>query len=271
MPRMAAAPRRLGRRSGVRPAAWFPSIAPAGLPAAAVVWAAVVWAPVVWAPMVWTAVGLGAVLAAGPAQAQGRPLETEFSPGFGVVIGQGQTENGAIARRFGFTSRRLQDGDRMGSMALLYEEHRDGLDYDLLDESVRKKDVSLHFQTLYLELKRYFPTGGPLLLYWGLRGGYTRVEGRVNRGPGEKDDTFQADSVAPLWWLALPFVLEHPGFILLAGVDGSSVGITFDIVPEHVWLDLSLGTVVLPEHRDHVIALQDRFTATGMLQLVVVF
>jgi hypothetical protein len=77
--------------------------------------------------------------------------------------------------------------------------------------------------------------------------------------------------VAPLWFLALPFALEHPGFLLLAAVDGSSAGLTVDLVSDRLWLDLSLGTVVLPRLRDRTLALEDRFTATGMLQLVVVF
>jgi len=193
------------------------------------------------------------------------------SPGFGIIVGQGLSENETLSRRYGFTSRRLQDNDRLGSMGLMYEEHHNGIDYELFDDDVDKNDVDLHFQTLYVELKRYFPVGGPIFVYWGLRGGYTRVEGKVERGPGEKDDEFTADSVAPLWFLALPFILEHPGFLLLAAVDGSSAGITFDIVQDHVWLDLNIGTVVLPLYRDSTIALEDRFTTSIMLQLVAAF
>jgi hypothetical protein len=219
---------------------------------------------------VWAA-SLAAIILVWPGRASGQQAGLDFAPGFGVVIGQGQTENEAIARRYGFTTRRLRDGDRIGSLALLYEEHRNGLDFDLLDRSADAKDVTLRFQTLYVEIKRYFPLGGPVLIYWGLRGGYTRVEGRIDRGPGEKDESFRADSVAPLWFLALPFALEHPGFLLLAAVDGSSAGLTVDLVPDRLWLDLSLGTVVLPEHHGPTLALAERFVATGMVQLVVVF
>ena len=222
----------------------------------------------------WRRASAGILLAAALASASGAGAQqrpSDPSPGFGIVIGQGLTANDTIARRFGFTSRRLQDGDRLGSLALLYEEHYNGIGYRLYDDSVDKKDVSLHFQSLYLELKRYFPFGGLFHLYWGLRGGYTRVEGTIERGKGEKDETFREDSVGPLWFLALPFVLEHPGFLLLGGVDGTSAGITLDLMPDHVWLDLGLGTVILPEHRDRMLAFKSRFVATGMLQLVVVF
>lgn len=206
-----------------------------------------------------------------PQLARGQTRIEDPNPGFGIVAGQGYSENETIARRFGFTSRRLKDGDRLGSLALLYEEHRDGIDFELFDENVDEDDVELRFQTVYLELKRYFPVAGPFHVYWGLRGGYTRVEGKIDRGPGEEDDEFTADSVAPLWFLALPFLLEHPGFLLLAAVDGSSAGITFDIIPDHVWLDLNIGTVILPLHRDRTIALEDRFTSSIMLQLVAAF
>jgi hypothetical protein len=203
--------------------------------------------------------------------AQGQSAIEDPSPGFGIIVGQGQSENETIARRYGVTSRRLRDNDRLGSLGLLYEEHRNGIDVELFDDDLDEDDVELRFQTLYAELKRYFPVGGPFHVYWGLRGGYTRVEGRIDRGPGEKDQEFTADSVAPLWFLALPFVLEHPGFLLLAGLDGSSAGITYDIIADHVWLDLNIGTVILPLYRSRTLAIEDRFTTTIMLQLVAAF
>lgn len=206
-----------------------------------------------------------------PARGLAQRTIEDPSPGFGLVIGQGYSENDTIARRYGFTSRRLEDDDRLGSLGLMYEEHRNGIDYKLYDDDLEEKDVELRFQTLYVELKRYFPVSGPFHVYWGLRGGYTRVEGKINRGPGEKDDEFTADSVAPLWFLAIPFLLEHPGFLLLAAIDGSSAGITLDIVEDHVWLDLNMGTVILPLYRDSVIELEDRFTTSVMLQLVAAF
>lgn len=211
-----------------------------------------------------------AALAAGPLRAQQRPDDGSARPGLGIVAGEGRTENGATLRRYGFTSRRLRDDDRIGSLSLLYEEHTDGLEFSLLDESLSRDDVRLRYQSIYAEVKRYFPLPGPFLSYWGLRGGYSRVQGRIDRGPGRSEE-FEAASVAPLYLLALPFALEHPGFLLLAFTDGASVGATVDLVPDHVWLDVEVGAVVLPRHRDDSVVLEKLIGVTRTVQLVAVF
>ena len=213
-------------------------------------------------------IALGLVASASSAVAQTHG-EEDAAPGFGFIYGQGGTENGATVARYGFTSRRMRDGERIGSLGLMYQEFDDGLSFDKLHGGIRDEDVQLRYRSLYLELKRYFPVGGPLMLYWGLRGGYTRVDGRVKQ-PG-RDDTFEENSAAPLWFLAVPFVLEHPGFLLLALVDGSSLGLTFDLFKDQIWVDISLGSTVLPPLRSRDIVLDERFVLTGVAQLVVVF
>ena len=215
------------------------------------------------------AVWIGMALGVSPVGAQSRGAD--IAPGFGLVVGEGRTENDATIRRFGFTTRRLSDNNRMGSLALIYEEHQNGLAFSRLDDSVAKEDVDLRYQSIFGELKRYFPVGGNFFYYWGLRGGYTRVQGRIDRGPGQKDEKFEEDSFAPLALLALPFVLENPGFLLLAFVDGASLGIVVDLVPEHIWLDLQFGSVVLPRHRDRFVVLEELFSVTRTLQLVIAF
>jgi hypothetical protein len=201
----------------------------------------------------------------------GTPAQTggDFAPGFGFILGQGETENGALVRRYGFTTRRMEDGGRIGSLGLIYQEFENGLAFDKLQDGVRDEDVELRYRSLYAELKRYFPLGGALHIYWGLRGGFTRVDGRVRREG--KDEKIEEDSIAPLWFLAVPFVLEHPGFLMLALVDGASLGLTFDLFQDQIWADLSLSTSVLPDVHTSAIALDPRFALTGVLQLVVVF
>jgi hypothetical protein len=208
------------------------------------------------------------LLAVPLASAQTR-IGDDFAPGLGFIYGQGATENGAPVTRYGLTSRRMQDGERIGSLGLLYQEIDGGLSFGKLHGGIRDEDVQLRYRSVYAELKRYFPIGGPLMLYWGLRGGYTRVDGRV-RQPG-RDDRFEENSAAPLWFLAVPFVLEHPGFLLVALVDGSSLGLTFDLFKDQIWVDLSLGSAVLPHVRSRDIDLDQPFVLTGVAQLVVVF
>ena len=218
--------------------------------------------------MVRWVVALGLVASASGASAQTHG-DADIAPGFGFIYGEGETENGAKVTRYGFTSRRMQDGERIGSLGLMYQEFENGLSFDKLHSGIHDEDVQLRYRSLYVELKRYFPIGGPLFLYWGLRGGYTRVDGHVKQ-PGP-DDTFEENSAAPLWFLAVPFVLEHPGFLLLALVDGSSLGLTFDLFKDQIWVDISLGSTVLPPLHSRDIVLDERFVLTGVAQLVVVF
>jgi hypothetical protein len=218
--------------------------------------------------LAWLA-GALALVAGAPGTFAQTHGEQDFAPGLGFTYGEGGTDNGGKVSRYGLTSRRMQDGERIGSLGLMYQEFDNGLSFDKLHSGISDEDVKLRYRSLYGELKRYFPVNGSMMLYWSLRGGYTRVDGRVKQ-PG-RDDTFEENSAAPLWFLAVPFMLEHPGFILLALVDGSSLGLTLDLFKDQVWVDMNLGSAVLPQLHTRDIVLNDRFVITGVLQLVVVF
>lgn len=209
-------------------------------------------------------------LLAGPGPAGAELLEKDYATGFGLLYGEGRTDEGADSKRFGFTSRRIRDKDRVGSLALVYEEHENGLQVDLLDPAVAEEDVELRYRALFAELKRYFPVGGSFYMFWGLRGGYSRIDGRVTPGGGSPRE-FESDQVAPLWMLALPLMLEHPGFLLLAFVDGAAVGLTLDIIPERFWLEYQIGAALIPNHRDQFIAVDGLTAITQTLQLVLAF
>ena len=64
---------------------------------------------------------------------------------------------------------------------------------------------------------------------------------------------------------------EHPGFLLLAFLDGGSVGITYDIVPDRFWLEYQLSAALIPNHRDQFVAVDDLTLTTQTVQLVLVF
>ena len=196
---------------------------------------------------------------------------TDPAPGFGIIYGEGVTEHDGATRRFGFTTRRLKDELRVGSLALLYEEYEDGLDFVLLDDDLSKEDVELRYQSIFVELKRYFPFGGPVWYYWGMRAGYTRVQGKIRPSDRESRREFTAVSAAPLALLTLPFLLEHPGFILIAAVDGTSLGAIVDIAPDRMWLDFQISATVLPRYRDRSVILEDLLIVTQTVQLVIAF
>jgi hypothetical protein len=198
-------------------------------------------------------------------------LESSPAPGFGIILGAGTAEFDAPVRKAGFTSRRLQDGGRSGALTLMAEEYTDGVRFARLDPTVRKEDVHLDYQALYLELKRYFPLFGPVTYFWGLRGGATRITGRTDRPSGEKNQKFQQDQVAPLWFLALPLALENPGFLLLGLVEGGSAGAAVDLVPNRIWLELQVSAAVVPRHRDAFIAIETPFVITRTLSLSMAF
>ena len=196
----------------------------------------------------------------------------DFAPGFGLLYGEGRTnEENARVKRVGFTSRRLREDNRIGSLALVGEEHFDGVPVDILDPNLSKEEVELRYQALFVEIKRYFPLGGPFHVYWGLRGGFTRIRGRIRPDGGQLSKEFEVDGLAPLGLLALPLAIENPGFLLLAFLDGTSFGLTLDIVPNRSWLDIQLGTALIPDYRDAQVALDERIVVTRVLQLVVVF
>ncbi len=203
--------------------------------------------------------------------ARAQIVERDYAPGFGLIYGEGRTQEGGDSKRFGITSRRLKDNDRTGSLALIYEEHTDGLPFDVLASGLPRENVELRYRSLFAEIKRYFPVGGNFHIYWGLRGGFTRIDGTVDPANGQPAQEFEEDQVAPLWMLALPLALEHPGFLLLAFVDGGSVGITYDIVPERFWLEYQITAALIPNHRDQFIAVDDLTLTTQTIQLVLVF
>ena len=222
---------------------------------------------------VWFVAGLALAVAGmlvAPERATAQFVEKDYATGFGLIYGEGRTEEEANSKRFGFTTRRIKDKDRIGSLSLIYEEHTDGLPHDLLDPALREADVELRYRTLFAEIKRYFPLGGAFHIYWGLRGGYSRIDGRVDSGGGNPKE-FDADQVAPLWLLALPLVMEHPGFLLLAFLDGAAIGMTFDVVPERLWLEYQVGAALIPNYRDQFVAVDDLTLVTQTLQLVLVF
>jgi len=203
------------------------------------------------------------------ARGQAQPSAPTGPPGLGILVGEGRTANGATLRRAGFTTGRLSDGGRIGSLALVAEEHVNGVPFDLLDAGVASDDVTLRYQSVALSLKNYRAILPRTLLYWGVRGGYSRVVGRVERNGTTEE--FVAESVAPLGLLALPLALEHPGFLMLAFLDGTAAGITFDLVPDHMWLDFQVDATLLPQYRDANIVLDERFSITRTLQLVLTF
>lgn len=188
-------------------------------------------------------------------------------PGFGIIVGGGLGELGAEVRKVGFTSRRLEDGGRSGALTLMGETYRNGVPVEVLDPSLSRKDVTIEYQALYLELKRYFPLWGPAHVFWGLRGGATRITSTVARGPGAKDHTFQDDQIAPLWFLALPLALEHPGFLLLGFLEGGSAGLSWDLLPQHVWMEAQISAALVPRHRDKFVAIDVPFVVTRTITI----
>ena len=217
------------------------------------------------------AAGLGFALFVGGAGSAFAQVEVEFTPGFGFFYGEGRTENGAKTTRFGFSSRRLRENDRIGSLALVGEKNDNGVPFEVVDKGLAADAVKLEYRTLYVELKRYFALGTNFHLYWGIRGGATRISGTIDHGPQQPVETFEEEQVAPLILLALPLALENPGFLLLALADGTSAGLTFDLVPGRVWLDYQIGPTLIPGHRGPSVAIDEPFLVTHTLQLVVVF
>ncbi len=207
---------------------------------------------------------------AGAAEALGAE-DDNFVPGFGMLFGKGVTENGADSKRFGFSSRRLKEDDRIGSLALIGEEHFEGIEIDILDPALSRNEVEIHYQSVFFEVKRYFSLGSLIHYYWGLRGGYTRIRGRIRPTDGRAGKDFEVDQIAPLALLALPLALENPGFLLLAFTDGTSLGFTLDIVPNRVWLDYGVAAVVIPGYRDTFVAIDESINVTQTLQLLIVF
>jgi hypothetical protein len=165
----------------------------------------------------------------------------------------------------------LREEDRIGSLALIGEEHFDGVPFHVLDAGLSREDVEIRYQSLFVEIKRYLPLGGIFNFYWGLRGGVSRLRGRIRPGGGQPTTEFEADLVAPLALLAVPLAFENPGFLLLAFLDGTSLGLTLDLVPGRLWLDYQLGAVLIPNHRDAFVAIEDRTIVTQTLQLLLVF
>ena len=214
-------------------------------------------------------VGLAQILLPQQIAAQGNGGPSEIAPGFGFVYGEGKTSQDGRVTRGGFTSRRLTDNDRVGSLALLAEQHEDGLRFTSLTENLTEDQVSIRYQSVYLEMKRYLPFYEGITYYWGIRGGYSRIRGEETSS-GERRK-FEEDLFAPLAILALPLMIENPGFLLLAFTDGTSVGMTVDIVPERIWLDYQISAVMVPRYRNAVIALDDLTMITQVLQLMIVF
>lgn len=214
-----------------------------------------------------------AVLVAAPGPAGAQLLERDYAVGFGVFFGEGRTDEGTRSKRFGFTSRRIKDKDRMGSLALVYEEHTNGLPHDLLEVSganLQEENLELRYRSLFAEIKRYFPMGGAFHLFWGLRGGYSRIDVRAEPD-GQTPTENKAEQLAPLWMLALPLALEHPGFLLLAFLDGASFGMALDVVPERLWVEYQIGAALIPSYRDQYVAVDDLTLVTQTLSLVLVF
>jgi hypothetical protein len=200
-----------------------------------------------------------------------RAADAFNAPGFGIILGGGNGELDAVVRKAGFTSRRLEDGGRSGALTLLAESYQDGVPFELVDTSLRKQDVHLEYQALYVELKRYFPLWSNLHTFWGLRGGATRITGTVERGAGKKDEAFQDNQVAPLWFLAVPLALENPGFLLLGLVEGGSVGLAWDLIPRHLWLEAQVSAAMVPGHRDKFIAVDIPFVVTRTVSISAAF
>lgn len=193
----------------------------------------------------------------------------DFSPGLGLVYGEGKTEHGGESVRAGLTSRRLQDDDRIGSMALMVEQHKGGTKFSVLDPTIEEQDVTLLYQSVYLEMKRFLPFANNIHYYWGVRGGYSRILGEVTV-EGQQQN-FKAEQLAPAALIALPMAFEHPGFLLLAFMDGTSAGLTVDIIPERIWLEYQISALLVPRYRDSRIVLEDLTVVTQVLQLAIVF
>ena len=54
-------------------------------------------------------------------------------------------------------------------------------------------------------------------------------------------------------------------------INSTSFGLTADIVPNRIWLDYSIGAVLVPRFRDAQVAVDEPLTITQTLQLAVVF
>jgi hypothetical protein len=121
-----------------------------------------------------------------------------------------------------------------------------------------------------VELKRYFPLWGGFHTFWGLRGGATRITGTVNR-TGAKDRDIQEDQFAPLWFLAVPLAMENPGFLLLGLVEGGSVGMSWDLIPKHIWVEAQVTAAMVPHHRDKFFAIDTPFVVTRTLSISAAF
>lgn len=205
------------------------------------------------------------------AQARETWAQVTVAASLGLLAGNGTNDGDGSVERFGIITSRLQDQLHMGSLALVYEDHEGGLDFTILDDRILDEDVTLNYKSLHVELKRYFPIAGRFLYYWGLRGGISKIEGRIKEPDSEEFRRFETNLFAPLAILAVPLALENPGFLLIGLVDGSSAGLVFDIVPRKIWLDLQLGATLLPQYRDKSIAVDRRFFLATTLQLVWIF
>jgi hypothetical protein len=222
------------------------------------------------APPLWVVAALALAAMPMAASAQGGLHEaTDPNPGFGLIAAAGQTDAEAPLRRFGFSSRRMRDGDRMGALTLQGEEIRNGVPLVVYAPDLRREEVSLVYQSVYLELKRYFPLGGPWTYYWGLRGGYSRLTGTVSAAPGRAEKTFQQEQAAPFWFLSLPLVLENPGFLLLGLLEGGSAGIAMDLVRDRIWLEAQVSGTVIPQYRDARLAVAVPYLLTGSVSLTI--
>jgi len=58
---------------------------------------------------------------------------------------------------------------------------------------------------------------------------------------------------------------------MLAFLDGTSAGLTVDIVPQRIWLDYQIGAVLIPNYRNAYVAIEERTNITQTLQLLIVF
>ena len=216
----------------------------------------------------WAAAVLCALLAGGAAQVSAQ-IPTDLS--FGLLAGEGLNDRDARVQRYGLTSSRLSDNDRQGSLALVWETHDGGVDFARLDQRVAEQDVSLRYESLQVELKRYFPIGGRGRYYWGFRGGYSRIIGHVRDPDTGRERVVEAAQIAPLAVLAVPLALENMGFLLVGLIEGGSVGVVIDIVERKLWLDFQLGGALLPRFRNELLVLDRPYALAGTLQLAWVF
>ncbi|HUJ75266.1 MAG TPA: hypothetical protein VL359_10425 [bacterium] len=212
------------------------------------------------------AVLAGLLLLAAAAHAQGLPDE---NPGLGIEVAQGLVNDSAELQRIGFSTHRLRDKDRLGSLALLYETFHNGTPFHLLQPGAGNGNPDITSESLYLELKRFISLGGPFYTFWGLRGGYTQVHGKVQLATGQH--SFHAEQVAPLWYLGLPLALEHPGFLLVSLVDGASAGLAVDIQQDRIWLEYQLGTELVPPYRDDALVIDTSYIVTQAVTLNITF